>query len=186
MAYPNVSRFVFTPMRFLVAIACLLWAMPSLFAQNWKQVHKADEAKWAKTTGLDPAAIHKLWREASGVADEKDDDSRIANIDLEGLAERHDVLFVTYSGEKNCLTLSVFRRLTESKFSKVWSVQQLPDGTGFCDTAFGSAESQALNGAVGVRVPKSISNGNTDYTLYVYEWNGITYRLAGQKEIQGR
>jgi len=175
-----------TFMRTLVASTCALCIVPPLFAQNWKQVHKADEAKWAKTTGLDPSTIHKLWRDASGASDENDDDSRIGNIDLEGLAERHDVLLVTYAGEKNCLTLTVFRRLSESKFSKVWSVQQLPDGKGFCDTAYGSAEAQALNGAVGVRVPKSISNGTTDYTLCVFEWNGITYRFAGQKEIQGR
>ena len=161
----------------------MLWIVPCTFAQNWKQVHRADEAKWSKTTGLDPSTIHKLWRDASG-GDEKDDESRIGNIDLEGLAERHDVLLVTYAGEKNCLALTVFRQLSESKFSKVWSVTQLPDGTGFCDTAYGGAEAQALNGAVGVRVPKSVSNGVTNYTLYVYEWNGITYRLAGQKEIQ--
>jgi len=173
-------------MRILAAIACVLWLVPSVFGQNWKQVHKADEAKWAKKTGLDPNTIHKLWRDASSAGDEKDDDSRIANIDLDGLAERHDVLLVTYAGEKNCLRLTVFRQLSESKFSKVWSVEQLPDGTGFCDTGFGSAEAEGLNGAVGVRVPKSISNDITIYTLYVYEWNGITYRLAGQKEIQGR
>jgi hypothetical protein len=171
-------------MRTLVIAACALWVAPCIFAQNWKQVHKADEAKWAKSTGLDPTTIHKLWRQASLVSDEKDDDSRIANIDLEGLAERHDVLLVTYAGEKNCLTLTVFRQLSENKFSKVWSVEQRPDGTGFCDTAFGTAQAEALNGVVNVRVPHSAADGN--YTLYTYEWNGITYRFAGQKEVQGQ
>ena len=172
-------------MRTSVIVAFVFLLASSVSAQNWKQVHRADEAKWAKKTGLDPSTIHKLWREASG-GDEKDDDSRIANIDLDGLAERHDILLVTYAGEKNCLILTVFRQLSESKFSKVWSVTQLPDGTGFCDTPSGGAEAQALNGTVDVRVPKSISPSGTYYTLYVYEWNGITYRLAGQKDIQDR
>lgn len=173
-------------MRVLATFACAFCLASSLSAQNWKQVHRSDEAKWAKTTGLDPAIIHKLWRDASHTPNEKDDDSRIANIDLDGLADRHDVLLVTYAGEKNCLTLTVFRQYSEFKFSKIWALDQAPDQTGFCDTAFGSAAAQALNGAVTVRVPKSTSEGAINYTLYVYEWNGIAYRLAGQKEIQAR
>ena len=173
-------------MRILAIFACALFLASSLFAQNWKQVHRSDEAKWAKTTGLDPTVIHKLWRDASQTPNQKDDDSRIANIDLDGLAERHDVLLVTYAGEKNCLTLTVFREYSEVKFSKVWSVDQSPDKTGFCDTPFGSAAAEALNGAVTVRVPKSTTDGAINYTVYVYEWNGITYRSAGQKEIQVR
>ncbi len=173
-------------MRTLATFACALCLASALFAQNWKQVHRSDEAKWAKTTGLDPAIIHKLWRDASQVLNEKDDDSRIANIDLEGLAERHDVLFVTYAGERTCLTLTVFRQYSETKFSKVWSVDETPDKTSFCDTPFGSAAAEAVNGAVTVRVPKSTTDGAINYTLYVYEWNGITYRLAGQKQVQER
>ncbi len=173
-------------MRTFATLALVLCFASALFAQNWKHVHRSDEAKWAKTTGLDPATIHKLWRDASHTPDEKDDDSRIANIDLDGLAERHDVLLVTYAGEKICLTLTVFRQYSEFKFSKVWSVDEAPDKTSFCDTPFGSAAAEALNGAVTVRVPKSTSDGATNYTLYVYEWNGITYRLAEQKEIQQR
>jgi len=173
-------------MRTLATVACAFCLVTSLFAQNWKQVHKADEAKWAKATGLDPTTIHKLWRSASRVPDEKDDDSRIANLDVEGLAERHNVLLVTYAGEKNCLTLTVFRQYSAFKFEKLWSVEQPPDGTGFCDTPFGSAAAEALNGAVTVRVPQSTTDDVTNYTLYVYEWNGITYRFAGEKQIQAK
>jgi hypothetical protein len=173
-------------MRALAIFVCAFCLAASLLAQNWNRVHRSDEAKWAKTTGLDPAIIHKLWRDASHTPDEKDDDSRIANIDLDGLAERHDLLLVTYAGEKNCLTLTVFRQYSEFKFSKVWSVDQLPDKTGFCDTPFGSAAAEAVNGTVAVRVPKSTTDGATNYTLYVYEWNGMTYRLTGQKEIQAK
>src|ERR1700744_6140938 len=95
----------------------------SLFciAQNWKQVHKADEAKWAKETGLDNFVIHKLSRAASVAPHEKDDDSRIDSLDLQGLAKRHDVLLVTYAGENNCLTVTVFRQFTEEKYNKIWS-----------------------------------------------------------------
>jgi hypothetical protein len=171
-------------MRRLVIIACVLGLIPCGLAQNWKHVHKADEAKWAKRTGLAAIIIHKLWRQASGVSDERDDDSRIANLDLDGLAGRHDVLLVTYAGEKNCLTITVFHQLSDTNFSKLWSVERPAEGTGFCDTTFGSAQADALNGAITVRVPRSVANGSIDYIAYTYEWNGITYHLAGQKEMQ--
>jgi hypothetical protein len=169
-------------MRAALIVGLMLSLVPSAFAQNWKQVHKKDEAKWAKTTGLDPAAIHKMWRAASHAADESEDDSRIADIDLDGLAERHDVMLVTYAGEKNCLSITVFRQLSDIQFSKVWSVEQGPDGNGFCDTAFGSAKAEAVNGVVAVRMPRATSDGAD--TVYTYQWNGITYRLSGQKQIQ--
>lgn len=169
-------------MRLRSTLTSLLLLSSLAAGQNWKQVHKKDEEKWAKTTGLDVYTIHKLWRGASRVADEKDDDSRIADIDLEGLAERHDVLLVTYAGERNCLTLTVFRQLSESKFEKIWSVEQPPDGTGFCDTDFGNAKADAANGVITVRVPRSQSNGSVRYTIYNYDWNGITYRIAGEKD----
>ncbi len=173
-------------MRTLVIISCALWLVPGLFAQNWKQVHRADDVKWAKATGLDPITIHKLWRAASSVPDERDDDSRIANLDLTGLAERHHVLLVTYAGEKNCLTITVLHQLSDIKFSKLWSVEHPPDGSGFCDTAFGSAYAGAQDGVINVRVPTSAANGSVKYVIYAYDWNGITYRFAGQQEIQGR
>ncbi len=65
-------------------------------------------------------------------------------------------------------------------------MEQPPDGTGFCDTAFGNAQADAVNGVVRVRVPRSVTDGSIDYTVYTYEWNGITYHFAGQREIQGR
>jgi len=173
-------------MRTLAIVACAFLLVPCLFAQNWKQVHKADDVKWAKATGLDPITVHRIWRAASSVPDEKDDDSRIANLDLTGLAERHDALLVTYAGEKNCLTITVFRQLSEIKFSKLWSVEQPPDGSGFCDTALGSAYAGAQDGVINVRVPTSAADGPLKYVIYAYDWNGITYRFAGHKEVQGR
>ena len=173
-------------MRLGALAACFLLFAGSCSAQDWKHVHKADDAKWAKVTGLDPWSVHKLWRMASGVPNEKDDESRIADLDLEGLAERHHVLLVTYAGEKNCLTLTVFNQLSETKFEKLWSVQQPPDGAGFCDTAFGNVAADAANGAIGVRVPHSLADGSISYTVYTYEWNGITYRFAGQRETQDK
>ena len=169
-------------MRVRATLVCVLLLCLPAVAQNWKQVHKKDEEKWAKTTGLDPATVHKLWRSASRVPDEKDDDSRIANIDLDGLAERHDVLLVTYAGEHNCLTLTVFRQLSESKFEKVWSAEQPPDGSGFCDASLGTAKAFAENGSVMVRVPRAMADGGVNYTLYTYGWNGITYRLTDEKD----
>jgi hypothetical protein len=166
-------------------LTCLLLAANNL-AQDWKQVHKADDAKWAKETGLDPGTVHKLWRLASSNPDEKDDESRIANLDIEGLAERHHILLVTYAGEKNCLTLTVFNQLSGTKFEKLWSMEQSPDGTGFCDTALGSPDTSAAKGTIGVRVPDSVTGGSTNYKVYTYEWNGITYRFAGLQQMQDR
>jgi hypothetical protein len=176
-----LSRFY----RFIL-VCFLIAACGSASAQDWKKVHRVDEEKWAKSTGLDPSIIHKMSRMASNLVDERDDDSRIGNVDLEGLAERHDVLFVTYAGEKNCLTITVFRQFSPTLFKKQWSVQQPPDGTGFCDTDFGSAAADATNGIIAVSVPRSKKDGNPVYTVYAYDWNGITYRFAGQKEVQGR
>lgn len=166
--------------RAAILIFCLL--STSVVAQNWKQVHKKDEAKWAKTTGLDANTIHRIWRSASSVPNENDDDSRIADLDLEGLADRHDVLLVTYAGEKNCLTITVFRQVSETKFEKISSLQSPPDTGGFCDTDNASAKAYAEDGAIMVRVPHSTPQG-VDFTLYRYEWNGITYRLAGKKDM---
>lgn len=173
-------------MGFRAILIALVLLSSVAFAQNWKQVHRKDEAKWAKTTGLDPSVIHKMWRTASNQPDEKDDDSRIATIDLQGLSERHDVLFVTYAGENNCLTLTVFREFSEYKFDKEWSVNQTPDGKGFCDTSFGSAAATAETGNIFVRVPRSVSDGNLIYTVYAYEWNGIAYRYAGERDMKAQ
>jgi hypothetical protein len=169
--------------RAAAIVSFLLILVPKAYPQNWKKVHSADEAKWSKETGLDSITIHKLWRAASTVPDEKDDDSRIAYLDLEGLATRRDVLLVTYAGEKNCLTITVFRRFSETRFNKLWSVSQPPDGTGFCDNNSGTAAADAVDGVVEVRVPRSAGDGSAMYTVYAYEWNGITYRFAGQKEV---
>ncbi|MGA2370634.1 MAG: hypothetical protein ACLPPV_22250 [Candidatus Korobacteraceae bacterium] len=174
-------------MRTFARLSCaFFFLVPCLLAQNWRQVHKKDDAKWAKATGLDPITVHKIWRAASSVPDEQDDDSRIANLDLEGLAERHHVLLVTYAGEKNCLTITVFRQLSDINFSKLWSVSQPPDGSAFCDTALDSAYAGAQDGVINVRVPTSAADGSLKYVIYAYDWNGITYRFAGQKEVQGK
>jgi hypothetical protein len=164
----------------------LLLTGVAAFAQNWSRVHKADDAKWAKSTGLDPWTVHKLWKAASTAPDEKLDESRIANLDLQGLSANHDVLLATYSGEHNCLKITVFRRFSETLFKKVWAVEQLPDGTGFCDTDFASAGTDATDGVVTVSVPRSVNNGEVIYRVYAYQWNGITYKFAGQKDVKGR
>lgn len=176
-------------MRLRAAIVlCCLVCSTIAFTQDWKQVRKADEAKWAKETRLDPGTIHKLWRQASRAANEKDDDSRIADMDVEGLAERTQVLLVTYTGEKNCLTLTVFRQYSATTFSKVWSVEQGPDGQGFCDSPFGNARADVVKSVIQVRVPQApdASNGYANYVVYDYEWNGITYRFTGKRAEQGR
>jgi hypothetical protein len=171
----------------IIAGLFLLSAVP--FAQDWKSVHKSDEVKWAKETKLEQQTIHKMWRQASHADNEKDDESRIADIDLQGLADHRHVLFVTYAGEKNCLTLTIFRQLTETSFSKFMAIEQDPDGKGFCDTPFGSPRAAVVNGVIEIGVPHAASAdspGNVDYTVYSYEWNGLTYRMAGKREKQGK
>src|SRR5664280_303265 len=174
--------------RLAVAAACVLLISTGSLAQDWKQVRRADEIKWAKTTRLDPRTIHKLWRQASHAASENDDESRIADIDVEGLSERNQVLLVTYTGEKNCLTLTVFRQYSPTTFSKLWSVEQGPDGQGFCDSPFGNARADVVKSVIEVRVPQApdASNGYANYVVFDYEWNGITYRFTGKRAEQGR
>jgi hypothetical protein len=174
--------------RLAIAAACVLLIATGSLAQDWKQVRKADEAKWAKETGLYPKTIHTLWRQASHAANEKDDDSRIANLDVQSLSDRNQVLLVTYAGKKNCLTVTVFRQYSETSFSKLWSVEQGPDGQGFCDSPFGSASADVVQSAIEVRVPQppDASNGYANYVVYDYEWNGMTYRFTGKREKQGR
>ena len=155
-------------------------------AQDWQKVHRTDDAKWAKATGLDPGIVHKLWKAASATPDEKLDESRITNLDLQGLSVNHDVLLATYSGEHNCLKITVFRQFSETLFKKVWSVEQPHDGTGFCDNDFGSASTDANNGVVTVSVPRSRTDGEVLYTVYGYVWNGITYGYVGQKDVKGK
>lgn len=182
----NSPRFEGFAWLHVIGACLLLLAGHSVSAQNWKKVHRADEEKWAKATKLDPYVIHKLWVAAAPAVSEDQNDARIANLDLDGLAARGDVLLVTYAGERNCLTITVFRRLSESKFEKEWSTQQPPDGTGFCDTDFGSAAAEATDGIIAVRVPHSVTNGVLTYTVYAYDWNGVTYRFAGEKQVEAK
>jgi hypothetical protein len=173
----------------VLIFASLLLLSATSFGQDWKQVHKADESKWAKETRLDQQTIHKLRRLASHFADDKDDDARIADIDLQGLADHHHVLFVTYAGEKNCLTLTVFRQFSPTSFAKLMSIEQDSDGQGFCDTSSGNVRTQIVNNMIEIAVPhapSADSPGGIDYTVYAYEWNGLTYRMAGKREMQGQ
>jgi hypothetical protein len=62
-------------------------------------------------------------------------------------------------------------------------VEQPPDGTGFCDTTFGNAKAVAENGAITVHAPRASPKDAMNYTLYRYEWNGITYRLVDEKDV---
>jgi hypothetical protein len=174
--------------RLAFVAACLLLFSTGSLAQDWKQVRRADESKWAKETGLDAGTIHKLWRQASRAANEKDDESRIGDLDLQGLAERNQVLLVTYAGEKNCLILTVFRQYSATAFSKQWSVDQTPDGQGFCDSFFGNASANVVKGVIEVRLPQApdASNGFANYVVYAYEWNGLTYRFTGKRMVEGR
>lgn len=168
--------------RRLVALLVLL-AVPC-FAQDWAKVHKTDDARLAKETGLDPATVHKLWRMASRYPNEKDDESRISSLDMDRLASRHHVLLITYTGEHNCMTLTVFQRVGESDFSKVWWANLTPDGHGFCDAEMGTAEVRVTeDGDIVVRVPTFLPREDGSSTLYTYKWNGVTYAFAGQSGL---
>ena len=99
------------------------------------------------------------------------------------------MLFVTYTGEKNCFTVTVFVQYSGTSFSKLWSVDKDPDGQGFCDSPLGNASADIVNHAIEVRVPQAAldaANGYANYTVYDYEWNGITYKLTGTRQEHGR
>jgi hypothetical protein len=152
-----------------------------LYAQDWISLHREDEAKWARKTGMSPFAINRLWRSTSHFADEQDDDSRIELLDTTSFANRNQVLLVTSAGEPRCLTLTVFSKSTG--FLKVWSEAQTPDGHGFCDNLGIPVRFTLSDRGIEVIVPRerhSPRASHADVEHYPYRWSGKTY-LAGTK-----
>ena len=89
-------------MRTLILIGCACLLVPCMFAQNWKQVHKEGRRKVGEGDGAGlQSPSTKSGERLRPFPTNRMMNSRIANLDLTGLAERHDVLLVTYAGEKN-------------------------------------------------------------------------------------
>jgi hypothetical protein len=124
---------------------------------------------------------------ASHFADELDDDSRIDMVDVDSLASRNQLLLVTSAGVKDCITATVF--LTGSKrnfFRKLWSIDQTPNGTGFCATRFGRADVKVLDGIININIPdgqKPDDPAVTFLTVYQYLWSNGAYRYVGKRPM---
>jgi hypothetical protein len=155
-------------------------------SQDWVQVHREDDAKWAHLTGLSAATVHKLWRMASRFANENDDDSRIDQLDLRALSNRNHVLLVTSSGADHCLRVSVFEVVPANSFRKLWTEEQSPDGEGFCATRLGQAKVQVWDGIIDVVIPEAQNADdarNVSTIVYQYDWKDAEYRYIGTKRI---
>jgi hypothetical protein len=166
------------------AFFAIVIALLPLYAQDWLVLHHADEAKWAKKTGLSSGTIHRLWRSTSHFADEQDDDSHIELLDIKSLADRNQILLVTSAGEPRCLTLTVFSKATG--FMKAWSADSTPDGHGLCDKLGLPARLAVTGGGIEVIVPLERLRGpravHADVEHWPYHWTGKTYS-AGEKSL---
>jgi hypothetical protein len=166
----------------ILALFVVSWAR----GQDWEQVHREDDEKWSRTTGLSAFTVHQLWRMASTFADEHDDDSQITQVDVHSLAARKEILLVTSSGEPNCLSLSVFTVNSHGNYRKVWAERQTPSGQGFCDTPFGDAEVQVFDSVIWVSVAQGKGERNpaeTRIMVYQYGWENGTYKFIGNKRM---
>jgi hypothetical protein len=152
-------------------------------AQDWGQVHREDDAKWARVSGLTPAEVHSLWRMSSHYANEADDDSRIEKVDVSGLSSRNHTLVVTSAGNNYCLTLAVFRSTGKRTFERVWTEEQGPNQEQFCGTKAGDATVDIFDGEIWVEIPehKLDRPGQVELVDYRYGWNGHTYQFLGKK-----
>ncbi|HKS74972.1 MAG TPA: hypothetical protein VJQ82_17325 [Terriglobales bacterium] len=171
-------------MQFLRYTALLLVATAVSMAQtkhSWAKVHEQDEAKWAQQSGLPPWTVHQLWRKASHFANASDDDSRIQLLDASSLGRNH-ILLVTYAGSEYCLELTVFAHT--KGYQKIWTEEQTPAGTGFCG---GDAKVWAQPGTIVVSTASNSAGPDSrpGFTKYSYQWDGETYRFAGQKKMYG-
>src|SRR5262245_20941035 len=170
----------FRHMRRGFAVFAILGILLPMHAQNWTSLHREDEERWAKRTGLSSLEIHRLWRASSHFADEEDDDSQIALLDIKSLADENHILLATAAGEPRCLTLTVFSKA--NGLAKVWSADTTPDGRGFCDNLGLDVRLAARNRRIEVIVPLGLHSphaSHADVAHYMYSWSGKTY-LAGE------
>jgi hypothetical protein len=162
-------------------------ANPSLAQDehSWAEVHAQDEAKWAQQTGLSPFSVHQLWRLSSHFSNAADDDSRIQLLDTSRLGRNH-ILLVTYAGSDYCLSLTV---LAYTKtYQKIWTEDETPDGTGFCgaEAKAGILQEAGMTDKtvfVSLNTPEQHDSARTEFTEYLYAWNGTTYRFAGKRKM---
>jgi hypothetical protein len=170
-------------MRRGFALTAILAILLPLHAQDWISLHRDDEAKCAKTTGMSSFAIHRLWLSTSHFADEQDDDSHIELLDTTTLSDRNQVLMVTSAGEPRCLTLTVFSKA--AGFLKVWSVDHTPGGHGLCDNLGLPARFSVSERRIELIVPRERHGpraSHADVEHYEYHWSGKTY-LVSQKSL---
>jgi len=163
------------PLALFVFLALLV----SLWCQDWISLHREEEKRWAKQTGMSPAMIHQLWRSTSHFADEADDDSHIELLDATTLAERNQILFVTSAGEPRCLTFTVCSKGTG--FLKNWTADHSPSGHGFCDDLGIAVRSTVDERRAEIVAPlgrHSPRASHADVAHYEYRWDGRTYQFV--------
>ena len=164
-------------------------------ARAW---HRQEATTWSYKTSLPLETIQRLWHATMG--DDADDrfGQGIEVVDASTLRTRNHVLFITAAGNGHCLHLYVFGNGGRDKNPR-WELSGLPnDGGGICHerllpypTAYARAD-----GEIVVQIPTSpawikrtLGNENADYPIstalavYVYRWDGKTYKLAEMKKV---
>lgn len=131
----------------------------------WITIHRADDAFWAKRTGLSSAQIRAMRLKA-----EIPDDyvgGRIELVDAKGLRSRDQILFVMAEGNGHCLTAYVF-----SKGEIIWSSDEFPGVGGLCRNNFvGEAKMRVRSRELVATFPKD----ELLETEVAYHWDGSTY-----------
>ncbi len=175
------------------AVVLLLVASQPVCAQNpstfdWVAFHRADDLTWSRGTGLSPQEIRNL-RLAVGIADDEPSNPLDA-IDARTLPHER-ILLVTAAGSGHCLDVNVLSRHGRG-FQKLWSVGEMPDGSGFCHPSlcrYASAFATRKN-QVEIVVPMHLAGapmGVCDENMVVtYQGKGKTYVLAATQHWAAR
>lgn len=159
-----------------LGVSLFVLVAPMFAQEDFTAIHREDFARWAQLTSLSPADIHRMWRATSQYGNEADDDSSIDLVDVSSLLSRNQILMVTSAGLPRCITVAVFSS-NRPPFSKIWQVEQTPDGRGFCDKLDTSAAvNVARSGAIEITaVTQSEDAERPEVHTYRYKWDGNSY-----------
>ncbi len=151
----------------------------------WINLHHTDDLNWAQQTKMQVADFQKL-RRAAGISDEQEL-VRIARVDSTTLPD-HRILLATASGNGHCLMVGVYDRRGKN-FLERWSVQETPDGGGFCrEPLCRNPDTTATKkGTVVISIPfrdKAEAEDCDHIRVFTYSADGDTYQLANQQITQ--
>jgi hypothetical protein len=151
-------------------------------SDQWKKIHRNDDVKWARISGLSVEEISNL-RRASGITDDMTE-GRIDEVDAKHLSFRKQILLVTSAGNGHCLTLTALSNKSGS-WEQVWQASEMPNGDGFChESLSGNPVAYAKKtGEIVVKIPKKQTDGKQVDLLVKYTWTGETYQFSETQHV---